>query len=83
VQAHLGNGISSHRTAYAAWHRCDYGEKNAEGFFVQLKLQVVRCCLLYPSLLHLHTHLGTQYATAKRGFPEEFNSTHATLATYY
>ena len=33
-----------HRTSVGggtAWHRCDYGEKNAEGFFVQLKLQVV------------------------------------------
>ena len=48
--AHLGgclarNGISSTAShsvgGGTAWHRCDYGEKNAEGFFVQLKLQVV------------------------------------------
>ena len=61
-----------HRTSVGggtAWHRCDYGEKNAEGFFVQLKLQVVCSLRTVPDpVAHSprYTHVGSQNKASPR-----------------
>jgi hypothetical protein len=63
-----------HRTSVGggtAWHRCDYGEKNAEGFFVQLKLQVV-CSLRTVRDRVTHSPRYTLCRLAKQGVPEKF-----------